>query len=77
MEQLQRIWPCTVFKARNPAVYGGKWIALPMKPNRIPSEALGNDQSVADWMEYNKFEHIGFGETPDEAVWDLISKTAI
>lgn len=74
MEHFQRIWPCTVFKARLPAVAGTAWVALPMDPNEVPFEALGDEEMCREWFEYNKFEIIGFGESPDEAVWDLISK---
>ena len=48
-----------------------------MSPNQVPNEALGNDETVADWFEYNKFEYIGYGDTPDDAVWDLIAKSSL
>jgi hypothetical protein len=74
METPVSIWPIAVFQSRYSGVYeGGEWFAV-ANCTQVPNEAHGDDCECADWFAENK-RNIGIGNTPNEAVDNLVFKT--
>lgn len=73
--ELQR-WPIVVFQSRYQGVYeGGLWFAL-ANCEQIPEGPWGDDDECLDWFTANELV-AGVGDTPDEAVTDLLRKDEI
>jgi hypothetical protein len=67
-------YPCTIFADRYGGTYsGGAWTAWNLEPKDIPADASGSDNDCADFWDENT-EPVGFGNTPAEALADLIKK---
>lgn len=53
---------------------GGKWIALNLHYSAVPKEIGSDDSTESDfWSEWD-YSYTGLGDTPDEAMHDLIRK---
>lgn len=72
------IFPVTIVADRYGGCYsGGKWLALQVNNDDVPDEIGASDpDEEMFWREHddNKFP-IGKGNTPNEALADLISKS--
>lgn len=72
-----QIYPVTIVKDRYDGTYSNaKWLALPTDPGQVPDEIGGSDpEEMIFWREFKEAEFpIGKGESPDEALKDLIEK---
>jgi len=68
-----RLWPIVVFQSRYSGTYeGGDWFAL-ANCEEIPDGPWDDDDECVDWFTSNG-EMVGVGDTPDEAVSDLLEK---
>jgi len=64
-----------VFQSRYSGTYeGGDWFAL-ANCAEIPDGPWGDDEECVDWFTSNG-KMIGVGDSPDEAVSDLLRKDA-
>lgn len=76
------IWPVTIVKARYQGSYeGGLWLAFDCQYWQVPEAVYGDDISCSTFFdEYNKSNRkknplkIGRGETPEEALKDLVAQ---
>ena len=61
-------WPVTIFATRyNGGYEGGRWAALPLAPEEVPDDALGEDIECREWWE-NPSVAVGLGATPNGAL---------
>lgn len=76
-------YPLTVVMDRYSGIFsGGKFTAWNRDPDMIPDDVYGGDSEAFDfWKKYHNdrgkksdFNTIGFGNTVEEAIDDLISK---
>lgn len=68
-----QLWPIVVFQSRYSGVYeGGDWFAL-ANCETVPDGPWEDDDECLDWFLSNG-ETIGVGDTPDEALADLLRK---
>lgn len=71
-----RLWPIVVFQSRYSGVYeGGDWFAL-ANCESIPDGPWEDDDECLDWFVKNE-KIVGVGDTPDDAVSDLLAKDEI
>ena len=71
-----QLWPIVVFQSRYSGTYeGGDWFAL-ANCESIPDGPWGDDDECLDWFIANG-KTVGVGDTPDEAVSDLLAKDEI
>lgn len=71
-----RLWPIVVFQSRYSGVYeSGDWFAL-ANCESIPDGPWGDDDECLDWFIANG-KIVGVGDTPDDAVSDLLAKDEI
>ena len=69
------IYPVIIIADRYGGVYsGGKYTAWPCTPWDIPVEAAADDVTCAGFWAEHGTELVGLGNTPDEAMNDLINK---
>lgn len=69
------MYPTTIIDDRYGGTYsGGKYTAWPCTPWDVPEEVGADDETCAGfWAGYGS-ELVGLGNTPDEAMNDLIKK---
>lgn len=80
--QANNIYPVTIMKARYQGCYeGGQWLAFNCDHYDVPMAVIEDDIACATFFdEYNKSNRkknqckIGRGETPDEALKDLVAQ---
>lgn len=67
-------WPVTIISDRYHGCYSGaSWLAFPLDFDEIPEDVNDEDLPCQDfWDNYD--EPIGLGETPEDALADLIAK---
>lgn len=77
------IWPVTIITARYQGNYEGghRWLAFNCEYWKVPMEVYGDDISCATFFDaYDKSNRkknplkIGRGDTPDEALKDLVAQ---
>ena len=65
-------WPVTIMRSRYGGIYEpGRWIAFPQVPADIPDDWRAGDVACAEFFQERRGT-IGGGDTPDEALADLI-----
>lgn len=69
------VYPLTVIEDRYNGCYSwGRWTAWNMHHDKIPFGPFADDCSCAEfWHEEHTFP-VGIGNTPDEAIQDLLEK---
>lgn len=79
--KVDTIWPVTIVKARYRGYEGGEWLAFNVEYYNVPMSVYGDDISCSTFFEAydrsNKKKNplkIGRGDTPDEAVKDLVAQ---
>ena len=74
MTDLTMYYPITVVHDRYDGIYsGGKWIAWNLEPYEIREESQADD-TVCMFFWHNCKEPYGRGDTPEEAIEDLITQ---
>ena len=78
------VYPCTIFVARYSGAYeGGRFVCFPLKHDEIPEAATADDVTamwfwltdpVGDAVESPETRFVGRGDTPDEALADMIGR---
>jgi hypothetical protein len=73
-KSIKEIYPITIIKDRYSGFYsGGEFVAFNLELNEVPSEVLSNNEDCFYfWDNCNIL--VGVGETPNEALNDLINK---
>jgi hypothetical protein len=67
-------WRVVVHQSRYSGVYeGGKWFALYIG-DVFPDACIGNDVECANFFGAGKNQSIGVGNTPNDAVNDLLNQ---
>ncbi|MCJ0868111.1 hypothetical protein [Streptomyces sp. AP-93] len=66
----------TVIEARYGGTYeGGRWVAFPVPPDRVPDAAFGDDNTCQEFYIKPPFP-VGAGDSPEAARADLEAKRA-
>lgn len=82
MSEKRYPYPLAVITDRYSGIFAGaKFTAWNRDPDMIPEDVFGGDGEAMDfWIKYHNkdinraFDMVGFGNTPNEAVDDLIKK---
>ncbi len=67
-------YPVTIARSRYGGTYEpGKWVAFPCDPEAVPEDWNADDVSCMEFWRTRRHE-VGGGDTPDEALEDLLRK---
>lgn len=79
--KVEGLYPVTVIKSRYGGYEGGDWLAFNCDPDKVPTDVWGSDMECFDFFESHERSNpkknplkIGRGNTPDEALKNLVAQ---